>query len=83
MEPDKTYTEQMQSPYAVDKKRNSRIINARAKWMKRTKNTTRTIADRTGFDWNTVVRWTTLGRTPRSLYREALLAVFPDFPISA
>ena len=56
-------------------------MNRREAWLKKRKMTTRQMSDALQLDYNTVVRWFEYGRTPRKLYLQRLLVVYPDFPI--
>jgi hypothetical protein len=59
----------------------------RAAWLKRKKLTVdpnkalRKFSDSVGIDYNTCCRWFEYGSTPRSLFLEAVLKVYPDWPI--
>jgi hypothetical protein len=55
----------------------------RVQWLARKGLTKRQFAEATGHDTGTVHTWFRHGRTPRRLYLDAVLAVFPDWPHKA
>lgn len=58
------------------------LIKARKEWLGRKHLTVRDVADATGLDYNTIVRWFEYGRTPRNLYLKAIIDKYPDWPTS-
>lgn len=55
----------------------------RAKWLEKKGLKIRQFAEKTGQKFGTAFKWQTSGRTPRRLYLDAVLAVFPDWPHKA
>lgn len=56
------------------------MIPRRQAWLRRNNLTVRKFAEAVGQDFGTAYKWFQSGRTPRRLYLDAVLAVFPDWP---
>lgn len=52
----------------------------RAKWLANKKLTLPQFAKATGQEFGTIFKWFDSGRTPRRLYLDAVLAIYPDWP---
>jgi transposase len=59
------------------------IKSERTKWLKANGITLSQFSERIQVQFGTVYKWQTTGRTPRKLYLNAVLAVYPDWPHKA
>lgn len=65
----------------MKKQTNEQRAARRRGWLKRKGLELRDVAEAARLDYGTVIRWFENGSKPRSLYRAAILAAHPDFPI--
>lgn len=71
----------MPKQYTIAKPVDLRLVRKRQTWLKKKKMSIRTFSESLGQDYNTVVRWFNLGRTPMRPYLKAVLSKYPDYPV--
>ena len=58
------------------------LIDERKKWLDRKGISIRQFAESTGNDYGTAFKWFDEARSPRRKYLDAVLGIYPDFPLA-
>ena len=57
------------------------LVNRRSRWLNKNKLTVRKFGEAVELDYNTVVRYFNVGRSPIAAHLKQIVAVFKDWPV--